>query len=232
MKNQLLTKHCALTLLMALIAATWSNDAWARALTINVNVTGSQAPYVYAWDNAQNPLTDAYPGTQLTNVKRVGGKTWYYIDLDAESVNVILSFGDDDSKTVDITDIAGNRYFEFANNNANNVTDYYDLPADVEFETTPFCYAVNTNGWGSMYAYVYDSSSNPNHSWPGEEMTKVGTNGNGNDVYKWTGTTPANPATVIFNNNNGSQTGNLTWANGAYWSVYGQDSKITITGAV
>lgn len=230
MKNQLLTKHCALTLLMALIAATWSNDAW--ALTINVNVTGSQAPYVYAWDNAQNPLTDAYPGTQLTNVKRVGGKTWYYIDLDATSVNVILSFGDDDSKTVDITDIAGNRYFEFANNNANNVTDYYDLPADVEFETTPFCYAVNTNGWGSMYAYVYDSSSNPNHSWPGEEMTKVGTNGNGNDVYKWTGTTPANPATVIFNNDNGSQTSNLTWANGAYWSVYGQDSRMTITGAV
>ncbi len=232
MKNKLLTKHCALTLLMALLAATWSNDAWARALTINVNVTGSQAPYVYAWDNAQNPLTDAYPGTQLTTTKRVGGKTWYYIDLDATSVNVILSFGDDDSKTGDITGIAGNRYFEFANNNANNVTDYYDLPADVEFETTPFCYAVNTNGWGSMYAYVYDSSSNPNHSWPGEEMTKVGTNGNGNDVYKWTGTTPANPAIVIFNNNNGSQTGNLTWANGAYWSVYGQDSRMTITGAV
>lgn len=230
MKNKLLTKHCALTLLMALIAATWSSNAW--ALTINVNVTGSEAPYVYAWDNAQNPLTDAYPGTQLTSTKRVGGKTWYYIDLDATSVNVILSFGDDDSKTVDITDIAGNRYFEFANNNANNVTDYYDLPADVEFETTPFCYAVNTNGWGSMYAYVYDSSSNPNHSWPGEEMTKVGTNGNGNDVYKWTGTTPANPATVIFNNNNGSQTGDLPWANGAYWSVYGQDSKMTITGAV
>ncbi len=230
MKNQLLTKHCALTLLMALLAATWSTNAW--ALTINVNVTGSQAPYVYAWDNAQNPLTDAYPGTQLTNVKRVGGKTWYYIDLDAESVNVILSFGTDATKTSDITGIAGNRYFEFANNNANNVTDYYDLPEGVEFETTPFCYAVNTNGWGSMYAYVYDSSSNPNHSWPGEEMTKVGTNGNGNDVYKWTGTTPANPATVIFNNNNGSQTGNLTWANGAYWSVYGQDSKITVSGAV
>ena len=229
MRKNLHIKHCAL-MLLALLATAWSSNA--RALTINVNVTGSQAPYVYAWDNAQNPLTDAYPGTQLTNVKRVGGKTWYYIDLDATSVNVILSFGTDATKTGDITGIAGNRYFEFANNNANNVTDYYDLPEGVEFETTPFCYAVNTNGWGSMNAYVYDSSSNPNHSWPGEAMTKVGTNGNGNDVYKWTGTTPANPATVIFNNGNGSQTGNLTWANGAYWSVYGQDSKITISGAV
>ena len=228
MKKNLPIKHCALLLLA--LAAAWSTQAW--AITINVNVTGNQAPYVYAWDNSQTPLLDAYPGTQLTNIKKVGNKTWYYIDIDATSVNVILSFGNDDTKTSDITDIAGNRYFEFANNNANNVTDYYDLPEGVEFETTPFCYAVNTNGWGSMNAYVYDSSSNPNHSWPGEAMTKVGTNGNGNDVYKWTGTTPSNPATVIFNNGNGSQTGDLPWANGAYWSVHGQDSKITVSGAV
>lgn len=158
MKNKLLTKHCALTLLMALIAATWSTNAW--ALTINVNVTGSQAPYVYAWDNAQNPLTDAFPGTQLTNVKRVGGKTWYYIDLDAESVNVILSFGTDATKTGDITSIAGNRYFEFANNNANNVTDYYDCPGGFEFEASPFVYLVDTRNWNKAYAYVWNGDYN------------------------------------------------------------------------
>ncbi len=227
MRKNLLTKTCAL-MLLAVFATAWSSNAWA----LTINVKASQEPYVYAWDNAQNPLLDAYPGTKLTNTKSVGGQTWYYIDIDATSVNIILSFGTDATKTGDITGITGNRYFEFANNNANNVTDYYDLPDGVEFEANPFCYAVNTNGWGTMYAYVYDSSSNANHSWPGEQMTKVGTNGNGNDVYKWTGTTPANPATVIFNNNSGNQTSDLPWTNGAYWSVYGQNYMMTITGAV
>ena len=227
MRKNLLTKTCTV-LLLALFATAWSSNAWA----LTINVKANQEPYVYAWDNAQNPLLDAYPGTKLTNTKSVGGQTWYYIDINATSVNIILSFGTDATKTGDITGITGNRYFEFANNNADNVTDYYDLPDGVEFEANPFCYAVNTNGWGTMYAYVYDSSSNANHSWPGEQMTKVGTNGNGNDVYKWTGTTPASPATVIFNNNSGNQTGNLTWTNGAYWSVYGEDSRLTISGAI
>lgn len=224
--KQKLIKHCAL-MLLAVFATAWSSNAWA----LTINVKASQAPYVYAWDNDQNPLLDPYPGTQLTNVKKVGNETWYYIDIDASTANIILSFGSDATKTGDIY-VNGNRYFEFANNNANNVTDYYDLPEGVEFEPNSFCYAVNTNGWGTMYAYVYDSSNNTNHSWPGEQMTKVGTNGNGNDVYKWTGNTPANPATVIFNNNSGDQTGNLQWTNGAYWSVYGGDSRMTISGVI
>ena len=236
MKNKLLTKHCALTLLMALIAATWSNDAWARALTINVNVTGSEAPYVYAWDNAQNPLTDAYPGTQLTNVKRVGGKTWYYIDLDAESVNVILSFGTDATKTGDITGIAGNRYFEFANNNANNVTDYYDCPGGFEFEASPFVYLVDTRNWNKAYAYVWNGDYN--NDWPGDEMEYLGTNGNGNKVYRWSAANlNFTPANVKFNNVNDSgyateEGNNLGWINGAFWSNYNYSYAMTVTGLI
>ena len=149
MNRKLLTKHCALLLVLA--AALWSSTA--LALTINVNVTGSQAPYVYAWDNNQTPLIGAFPGTQLTNVKKVGNKTWYYIDIDATNANIILSFGTDATKTVDIS-VNGNRYFEFANNNANNVTDYYDCPGGFVYETTPFVYLVDTKGWANAYAYV------------------------------------------------------------------------------
>ncbi len=234
MKNKLLTKHCALTLLMALIAATWSSNAW--ALTINVNVTGSEAPYVYAWDNAQNPLTDAYPGTQLTSTKRVGGKTWYYIDLDAASVNVILSFGADDSKTGDITDIAGNRYFEFANNNANNVTDYYDCPGGFEFEASPFVYLVDTRNWNKAYAYVWNGDYN--NDWPGDEMEYLGTNGNGNKVYRWSASNlNFTPANVKFNNVNDSgyateEGNNLGWINGAFWSNYNYSYAMTVTGLI
>ena len=144
MKKNLPIKHCALLLLA--LATAWSTQAW--AITINVNVTGNQAPYVYAWDNSQTPLLDAYPGTQLTNIKKVGNKTWYYIDLDASTANIILSFGTDDTKTGDIY-VNGNRFFEFGNNIANNVTDYYDCPGGFVYETTPFVYLVDTKGWAN-----------------------------------------------------------------------------------
>lgn len=233
MKQNLLTKHCALLLLLALATA-WSTPV--KALTINVNVTGSQAPYVYAWDNAQTPLTDAYPGTQLTNIKKVGGKTWYYIDLDATSVNVILSFGTDDTKTGDITGIAGNRYFEFANNNANNVTDYYDCPGGFEFEASPFVYLVDTRNWNKAYAYVWNGDYN--NGWPGDEMEYLGTNGNGNKVYRWSAANlNFTPANVKFNNvnDNGNATeegNNLGWINGAFWSNYNYSYAMTVTGVV
>lgn len=225
MNRKLLMKHCALLLVLA--AALWSSSA--LALTINVNVTGSQAPYVYAWDNAQTPLTDAYPGTQLTNIKKVGGKTWYYIDLDATSVNVILSFGTDATKTIDITDIAGNRYFEFANNNANNVTDYYDLPEGASYEGQPFTYLVNTKGWTTVKAYVWGNGEQ-NAAFPGVAMEEVGINGNGNKVYKWTGNVPSSPTNVIFTNDI-EQSSDLTWKNGAVWSNHAYDYQMAIAGA-
>lgn len=233
MKQNLLTKHCALLLLLALATA-WSTPA--RAITINVNVTGNQAPYVYAWDNNQTPLLDAYPGTQLTNIKKVGNKTWYYIDIDAASANVILSFGTDDTKTGDITGITGNRYFEFANNNANNVTDYYDCPGGFEFEGSPFVYLVDTRNWANVYAYVW--SGDNNNGWPGDKMQLIGTNGNGNKVYKWTSSNiNFTPVNIKFNNvaDNGNtvyeEGNNLGWTNGAFWSNYNWSYAMTVTGA-
>ncbi|MBO4721728.1 MAG: starch-binding protein [Muribaculaceae bacterium] len=218
-------------MLLAFFATAWSTNAW--AITINVNVTGNQAPYVYAWDNNQTPLLDPYPGTQLTNTKNVGDKTWYYIEIDAETANVILSFGTDETKTGDIY-VNGNRFFEFANNNANNVTDYYDTPDGVGFHSEPFTYVVNASKWsGDLYAYAWGNGySGSASSWPGEKMTKVGTNGNGNDVYVWISDSQTNPANLIFNNDSGSQTSDLTWVNGAYWSNYAGDSRMTISGII
>ena len=231
MRKKLLTKHFAL-LLLAIIAATWSSAAW--AFTINVNVTGSQAPYVYAWDSNQTPLIGSFPGTQLTNVKKVGNKMWYYIDVDASCSNVILSFGTDATKTGDIP-VNGNRYFEFANNNANNVTDYYDCPGGFEFEASPFVYLVDVRNWTSAYAYVWNGDNN--NGWPGEPMKYLGTNGNGNKVYRWKNANLSfTPANIKFNNVvNGSATeegNNLPWTNGAFWSNYNWSYALTIEGAV
>lgn len=217
-----------------LMLALWSTTAW--AITINVNVTGNQAPYVYAWDNDRNPLTDAYPGIQLSNIKKVGNKTWYYIDIDASSINLILSFGTDATKTGDITGITGNQYYEFANNNANNVTDYYDCPGGVVFESTPFVYLVDTRNWNKAYAYVWNGSNN--NGWPGEEMQYLGVNGNGNKVYRWSAANiNFTPTNIKFNNvdNSGNaieEGDNRDWINGAFWSNYNWSYAMTVTGAI
>ncbi len=234
MRKILLTKHCAL-LLLALFATAWSTNAW--ALTINVNVTGSQAPYVYAWDNNENPLIGDFPGTQLTNIKNVGNKTWYYIDIDATNVNVILSFGSSATQTGNITDIAGNRYFEFDKNNANNVTDYYDCPGGFEYETAPFVYLVDTKGWTNAYAYVWNGNSN--NGWPGNKMEYLGTNGNGYKVYRWSAANiNFTPANIKFNNvaDDGTtvyeEGENKDWTNGAFWSNYNWTYAMTVSGLI
>ena len=204
------------------------------AVTIHVNA--SSAPHVYAWDNSKTDLLGAWPGKQLTKVKKVGDKDWYYIDVDdSNGVNIIISNGSDATKTGDITDITGDRYFEFTSGSANNVTDYYDYPTGVKYETRPFTYLVNVKRWSKVYAYVWDKNSNQNAEYPGVEMTLVGRNANGFDVYEWTGDTPANPTNVIFTNGSegsDNKSGDLTWKNGAYWSNHEYDSRLTVEGVV
>lgn len=227
-------------MLLALLALAWSNNAW--ALIINVNA--DQAPTVYAWNGSTNYL-GAYPGTQLTQTRQVGDQTWYYVNIDATSCSIIISNGGtteqaDQTKTNNLEGITGTRYYYYNPNNnpadrANNVTDFFDFPNGVNDENGNYVYMVNVNNWTNVHAYVYDNDNNKNAAWPGELMTKIGKNGNGFDVYKWTGTTPSNPQKVVFNNGNsgsGNQTDDLAWVNGACWSNFSGSYQNTVTGVL
>ena len=152
MRKKLLTKHCAM-MLLALLAA-WSSNAW--AITINVSVTGNQAPYVYAWDNNQTKLLGNFPGTQLTTTRTVGGETFYYINIDASSVNIIISNGGSDTQTSDITGLTKTKYFRYfsGDKSAYDVTDYFDYPNGVSDENDNYAYLVNVSRWDNVYAYV------------------------------------------------------------------------------
>ena len=215
------------TLLLALLAALWSTNAWA----LTINVSASQDPYVYAW-YGDTEFLGSFPGTKLTsqNQKTYGGETWYYIDVNASEVNIILSFGSSESQTATIN-LNKNKYYRFTNNTANDVTDFVDYPNGVNDENGNYTYLVNVNGWSNVYAYIYDETGIKNAEWPGEKMTKVGRNNNGFDVYKWTGTNPGTPKTIIFNNNDNAQSDNLNWENGAIWSNFDFNHGV-ITGVV
>ncbi len=66
----------------------------------------------------------------------------------------------------------------------------YFSPADGPFvpvETTRTIYFVNDQGWQNVYAFVFNSAAGKARAeWPGEAMTLVGQNADGQDVYSYT----------------------------------------------
>ncbi len=75
-----------------------------------------------------------------------------------------------------------------------------------EHVNTLTAYYVNTTSWDKVYAYVYVGENN--NTWPGVEMTKTELTVNGYDVYSYE--FAETYTHIIFNNNDGKQTGNLT----------------------
>lgn len=93
-------------------------------------------------------------------------------------------------------------------------------------------YLLNTAKWSNPTAYCWNDSGN-NKSWPGEPMTKVGTQ-DGSDVYSYTPKAAYN--NIIFSNNGSSQTTDLTYPtadNQMYnnstkgWSTYSTTKTLT-----
>ena len=60
-------------------------------------------------------------------------------------------------------------------------------------------------------------------NWPGVACTKLGTAGNGNNVWKWSydGNLTTKPEKIIFNNNGAPQTDDMPFTNGGYYNKDG-----------
>ncbi len=75
-------------------------------------------------------------------------------------------------------------------------------------------YFVNTSKWTSVYAYMWNA--NGNNSWPGAAMKKLAdVKVNGFDVYYIE--SEMTYTSIIFNNNTGTQTSDLTYTVGQYY---------------
>ena len=199
MKKLLLTMRAAL-LIMVVCAIAMPARA---SVTINVKVNNGESIYLYAWDDSQNPLNGTWPGTEMTTTTTVQGTSWFTKTFTGvDKVNFILS-QEGSKQTNDLSSDPNNRgvtngkvYFEYdeskyGSNYVANLTDSYDLPAGVTYSTNDNCvYFVNSNQWERVYCHFWRVSDGVGTAWPGGEMTKVGTNGNGWDVYKWTSATP------------------------------------------
>lgn len=77
--------------------------------------------------------------------------------------------------------------------------------------------------WNSVYCYVWEKDGEGSVAWPGTEMTDEG-----DDIYSFT--MPGNENMVIFNNNSGSQTADLTFQGGDMLFTPSSDSGNGING--
>jgi alpha-amylase len=87
-------------------------------------------------------------------------------------------------------------------------------PVPVPEETIQF---TNSLDWWSVKAYFFNNNGTVGAEWPGVDMTSIGDNGFGKTNYSIT--VPNGATHVVFNDNGGTQTGDLPLGNGVvgYW---------------
>ncbi len=176
--------------------------------------------YIYGFygvvgQTAEKEWPATYPGAAMT---LVSGNTYKY-DVPADIDYIKFSDGSAANNRTDnipgsnigegvtfgIT-TKGSKYWNWT-------TSTKAAPASVGAGVT--VYAINSAKWSEMSAYYWGGAD---VTWPGTAMTKTGETVNGFDVYSVT--LDAAPTNIIFNNNNnGSQTGDLTFQAGQYFDV-------------
>ena len=90
--------------------------------------------YVYAWDST-GAINDSWPGVQISGTCYVMGQKFYYRTFDIGSedyaFNVVLSQGDNQHQSVDITGINKDVYLEITSTTnkytVNDITDQYSI---------------------------------------------------------------------------------------------------------
>lgn len=219
MKQNLLTKHCAL-LLLALFATAWSTQAWAD---VTINVKAPSAPHMYVWNSSQTPLNGQWPGDVVTDTKVVNGETYYTKTISNESTVSVIFAKDNSTQTGDFSGLTGEVFFHYDG----ETLAYGDLPDDAIYEPSgDFLYFVNSKNWSTVNCHVFNGNSTST-----EVMTYIGNDKAGQKVYKWgpksnLGFVPTN---VIFNNGSwasqgGVETPSHSYSNGGYY-VYSETNN-------
>ena len=143
---------------------------------ITIYVRADKDPlYLYAWD-ANETLTDAWPGTKLTEKKSVNGVNFYYKTFDKSSaiytLSYILNQGSDATKTPDQTGISSTIFTALSNGSAENLTaTYTGYPIEDPIERSNLITVYVEANHYPLKLYVWDSSETPLlGDFPGKQM--------------------------------------------------------------
>ena len=185
-----------------------------------INTKKWSTVYVYAWkgNGGSGNQNSAWPGVKMTKTgTKVGGYDLYsYTSSNflGTWTNVIFTNGSAQTKDITITtncyNAAGtaSTYTPTTTTNTNNTVNNNVI------------YFINTKGWSTVYCYAWKGnggSGNQLSSWPGVKMTKTSKKVNGYYVWKLESTNIlTNWEKVIFTNNSGSQTKDITITTNCY----------------
>ena len=192
------------------------------------NTAGWSTVTAYMW-NSSSDTNSSWPGVAMTNM---GNNIWRY-QLPKAYSNIIFSQSGQ-NQTKDLVYPGAGRIYD----NTTGAWSVYETqpttvtPTSSGSTTAPtqaatsasgaqYVYCENEAGWSTVTAYMWNSSSDTNTSWPGATMTKIGGN-------VWRYQLPKSYANIIFSQNGQSQTQDLTFPGAGYiynnstgkWDIY------------
>ena len=96
-------------------------------IRVYVKYDGGNLPYLFAFDDENHALTSDFPGWQLSNENHVivGGVNWLHATIEADRMNIILSYGSGASQTADINGVTSDIFIDFRDNVAYDLTASY-----------------------------------------------------------------------------------------------------------
>ena len=175
----------------------WQEEGEVTYQVTFVNEAGWEGDiYAYAWSGDDKVLGD-WPGTQMENE----GNNTFSITLPSAAEYIIFT-NNNGSQTADLAFVNNKQY-----TNAEEPADSY---------TVKF---VNIAGWNDVYVYGWNGSTNS--GWTANKAEKTSTVnvfGVDADVYECTISLSVEPKNLIFHNNDGTQTQDLQWVEGATYS--------------
>ena len=97
--------------------------------SITIYVKGDTA-YLYAWDDGGTPLNGDWPGSEMTQKRTVGGVEFVYKTFSKPNpdykINFLLNDGSgDETKTQDVTSVAGDVFYTFSDHEARDLSNIY-----------------------------------------------------------------------------------------------------------
>ena len=177
-----------------------------------VNTPGWTDVKAYAY----SPANASWPGVAATKeAEKIGDFDVYsYTATEGKYANVI--FNGSGGQTADLTWSEGVDKYYIHDYNGN--TGWYTkaeaeaiLVVPVEYD---YVYFINTDNWAKVNIYTWTPEV---AGWPGAAMTKEAEQIAGKDVYSYKVVKGSTFGGMIFNNGDGTQTGDLVWQAGKYY---------------
>ncbi len=199
-------------------------------LRIYINCNSPSEYNLWAWADGFQKFS-SWPGSTIQNLDgpiTIGDKQWYVCPVKKNYSNKKFKFSKNGSEQSSEYELNTDMFVIYPN--YQDVTENYkgylnDLPSCITpMHDCYYFYFVDDGGFDSPFAWVWNNTTvYSGSSWPGEALVDVvGTDQNGNLIYRWTyyGDKPE-PANVIFSNNGNSQTADLVFVNGGYYNSAG-----------